>query len=130
MFIYPCSTLSIFLNLEGTVFETKNSTVIFHQNWEYLLLFWCIFPRTTILKLLINLTYENILFPIMPMNIATESYLSFFLSFPDQLKLNLNYHFGVVNGRMWLFGRLNPLSVQVCSWKIAPIIPNYNSINV
>ena len=40
------------------------------------------------------------------------------------------YLFGEVDGGMCFFTGLDPLSIEVCSWQIASIIANDNSIDI
>lgn len=66
---------------------------------------------------------EDIFLPVVPMDIAAEPQLPLLLYLLDQ-------HLGEIDCRMSFLRRLDPLSIQIRTRQITPIVPNNNSINI
>lgn len=98
--MYSSCSFSFLLDHKATVFEAENRTVVFHEHRENLLFFGVVLGRTSI--------DEDILLAIVAVDVAAEANFPFLLGLPDE-------HFGEVDGRMCLFGRLNPLPVEIGS---------------
>lgn len=62
---YSSGSLSLLLNIEATIFEAENRTIVFHQDWEDLLLLGGVLPRASVDK--------HILLPVVPVNITAKS---------------------------------------------------------
>ena len=112
---YSGSSFSVLLNSEATIFEGKHWAVVFHQDRKNLLSFIWIFATASV--------DEDVLLPVVPVNVTAEPQLSFLLGLLDDV-------LGEEDRRVWFLRWFNPLTVQISTRQIASIVANNNPVNV
>lgn len=69
------------------------------------------------------LTHENVLLPVVSMQVQVKKHVFLLIDLLQQL-------LSIVNGRMVLLARFDPLTIQIHCAEVGPVVSSDNSINV